>query len=183
MVQKRNVKVDGEEAGQAEVIPPRRGASSLPEGLFPEGMGDDPIVRLVATLMDNAFKVPGTQIRFGLDPVLGLLPGLGDSVGSLISVGLIGISARYGLPRIVLIRMALNVLINGVIGAIPIFGDAFSIWFKSNAMNHRLLVQHAGPQRASTTGDWVFVGGLMFGVLFLIGLAFYGLFTLLGLLF
>ena len=91
---------------------------------------DDPFVALVSRLMDTAFVIPGTNIRFGLDPILGLIPGFGDGAAALTSVALFLQSARYGLRRIVLARMALNVLLNGTLGAIPVVGDVFSFWFK-----------------------------------------------------
>ena len=93
----------------------------------------------IASLMDDCFRIPGTNIRFGLDPILGLFPGLGDTLASLIGVAIIGEGSRRGLSRIALATMALNILLNAAIGAIPVIGDAFSIWFKSNRRNHDLL--------------------------------------------
>ncbi len=93
----------------------------------------------IASVMDDCFRIPGTNIRFGLDPILGLFPGLGDTVASLIGVAIIGEGSRRGLSRIALATMAMNVLLNAAIGSIPIVGDAFSIWFKSNRRNHDLL--------------------------------------------
>ncbi len=180
MAQRHQVNVDGEEAGYAEVIPPPRHRASA---FSQEEEGKDPLIAMVVSLMDDIFRIPGTKIRFGLDPLMGLFPGVGDALGSIVSVALLGASARHGVPKIVLARMALNILINGVVGAIPFFGDAFSVWFKSNAMNERLLLQHAGKRRASTVGDWVFVCGLIFLVPAVIGLALYGVFTLIRQLF
>lgn len=119
---------------------------------------DDPFIAFMAKMMDTAFVVPGTNIRFGLDPILGLVPGLGDTLTSFISTFLIFQSARYGVPKVVIARMAMNVMANTVIGAIPVAGDAFSVYFKSNAKNYELLRRHAGTQqRKSTAGDWAFV--------------------------
>ena len=143
----------------------------------------DPLLAWIARLMDNAFTVPGTQIRFGLDPILGLFPGFGDTVTALISTLLIVQSSRYGLPKIVLARMALNVLLNTTLGAVPIVGDAFSLWFKSNILNYALLQKHAGSRRRSTTRDWLFVGGLIGTLLAAIALILLGLFTLIAALF
>ncbi len=143
----------------------------------------DPLLAWIARLMDNAFTVPGTQIRFGLDPILGLFPGFGDTVTALISTLLIVQSSRYGLPKIVLARMALNVLINTTLGAVPVVGDAFSLWFKSNILNYELLQKHAGSRRRSTTRDWLFVGGLIGTLLAAIALILLGLFTLIAALF
>jgi len=120
-------------------------------------MSDDAIVRLIAHVMDNLFKVPGSNWRFGLDPLLGLLPYYGDAIANLISAAVLSQAARFGVSRIVIARMAINVLINAIVGSIPVFGDAFSFWFKSNARNYELLRRHAGKRRGSTKGDWAFV--------------------------
>jgi hypothetical protein len=132
-----------------EVLPP--GAKTPPEE------ADDALVQLVAHVMDNLFKLPGSKFRFGLDPLLGLLPFYGDTIANLISTVLLSQSARFGVPKIVMARMALNVLINALVGAIPFVGDAFSFWFKSNARNYDLLKRHARGERESTKGDWAFV--------------------------
>jgi len=183
MVQpKRKVKIDGIDAGYAEVLPPHVTSASS-DGRDPGATGDDPWIRLISGLMDTAFKIPGTSIRFGLDPLIGLFPGIGDSAGAIVSVGLIAMSARYGIPKIVLARMAMNALINGVVGTVPFAGDLFSFWFKSNAANYELLRKHAGTRRVSTTGDWIFVGGLIGGVLLGIGLAVAGVLMVLNAIF
>ncbi len=135
----------------------------------PRSGSDDAFASFVAKLMDSAFVIPGTGFRFGLDPLLGLLPGLGDTASALVSVLVILQGARRGVPKIVMARMATNVLLNTAIGAIPVAGDVFSLWFKSNAMNYALLRQHAGTREKSTARDWIFVVGLL--VLLLAGLA------------
>lgn len=136
---------------------------------------DDAFSAFVAKLMDNIFVVPGTQIRFGIDPLIGLIPGFGDTAGAFVSAVLILQSAQRGVPKIVLLRMALNVLINSALGAIPVVGDLFSVYFKSNARNYELLQRHgSGPRRTSTAGDWAFVilllGGMFASVIFFITL-------------
>jgi hypothetical protein len=150
----------------------------------PQGRADDdPFIALLARLMDSAFVIPGTNIRFGLDPLLGLLPGLGAAGASLVSLVLIALSARRGVPKIVLARMAGNVLVNAAIDSVPILGDIGSVFFRSNARNYELLRKHAGAPRASTRGDWLFVGALLAGVLLVIGLMLLGSIALLRLLF
>ncbi|MEO7933368.1 MAG: DUF4112 domain-containing protein [Chthoniobacterales bacterium] len=134
----------------------------------PSGNGD-PLFALIAKLMDNFFLVPGTNIRFGLDPIIGLIPGLGDTSGALISALLIVRGARAGLPRIVLTRMALNVLINTVGGTIPVLGDVFSVWFKSNQLNYALYQKHAGVTTNAAKTDWLFVIGLVAILLLVVG--------------
>jgi uncharacterized protein DUF4112 len=127
----------------------------------------EPLFRWLALLMDNFFRVPGTRFRFGLDPLMGLLPGLGDTGSAIISAMALIAAARRGLPKILLARMSLNILINEAIGIIPIVGDAFSFWFKSNARNYELLKRQTAGTRRSTRGDWIFVA-LVLAVLFVI---------------
>lgn len=94
---------------------------------------------VIASLMDDFIRIPGTDVRIGLDPILGLFPGLGDTVASLVGLAIINEAGRRGVPRKVLIAMALNILANTAVGAIPVVGDLFSVWFKSNRRNHELL--------------------------------------------
>ncbi|MEO8352961.1 MAG: DUF4112 domain-containing protein [Chthoniobacteraceae bacterium] len=139
-----------------------------------ESRVNDPFIALMARMMDTLFNVPGTRIRLGLDPLIGLIPGIGDTATAVTSLMLILKSARYGLPRIVIARMILNVLINSGVGAIPVVGDVFSVWFHSNARNYELLQKHARPIRASTRPDWVFVVGMVVLTLGLLALVFLG---------
>ncbi len=127
----------------------------------------EPLFRWLALIMDNFLRVPGTQFRFGLDPLMGLLPGLGDTGSAIISAMALIAAARRGLPKILLARMSLNILINEAIGIIPIAGDAFSFWFKSNVRNYELLQRHTAGARSSTTSDWIFVA-LVLSLLFVI---------------
>jgi hypothetical protein len=151
----------------------------------PRGFGgtpnDDPFIALIARLMDDIFIIPGTNIRFGLDPIIGLLPALGATASSFVSLFLIAMSARRGVPKIVLTRMAANVLINAAIDSVPIIGDVGSIFFRSNTRNYDLLRKHAGAPRVSTRSDWLFVGALFLGVLLVIGLMIAGSVALLRL--
>ena len=139
--------------------------------------GDDPFIALVARLMDDIFVIPGTNIRFGLDPIISLLPAFGSGASAIVSIVLIGLSARRGVPKIVLVRMATNVLINTALDSVPVVGDAISIFYRSNARNYALLQKHAGQVRASTRGDWLFLAGLLASVLLVIGLMIAGTIT------
>ena len=78
-------------------------------------------------------------------------------------------AARHGLPKIVLARMATNILLNELIGIVPVIGDAFSFWFKSNARNHRLIQQHTAGLRKAGRGDWIFVIGVLVLLALLVG--------------
>jgi len=92
--------------------------------------------------MDEIIRVPGAQFRFGLDPIIGLVPGIGDTSSALISAFALVQAVRFGVPKILLMRMALNILVNEVVGIVPVFGDAFSFWFKSNARNYEIIKNH-----------------------------------------
>ena len=127
----------------------------------------EPIFRWVALIMDELLRVPGTRFRFGLDPLIGLLPGLGDTASAFISALTLIQAARLGVPKILLARMSLNILINEIIGIIPGIGDAFSFWFKSNTRNYNLLQQHMIAPQKSRKSDWVFVAAVL-GLVFMI---------------
>lgn len=128
-------------------------------------MEEDPKSALLAKLMDSVFVIPGTKIRFGFDALIGLFPGVGDSIGALISTYIIAQGSRMGVPRIILARMAMHILINTVVGAIPVFGDMFSVFYRSNTKNYELLRRYAGQHRVPSASDWLFVIG--FAVLLL----------------
>jgi hypothetical protein len=117
----------------------------------------EPLFRWLALVMDDFLRVPGTKFRFGLDPLLGLLPGVGDTASALVSAFALIQAARRGLPKILLARMSLNILINELVGIAPVIGDAFSFWFKSNARNHELLKRQSATPGTSRRSDWVFV--------------------------
>src|SRR5688572_3596156 len=113
----------------------------------------DPLARdleRLARLMDNVFRIPGVGLRFGLDAILGLIPGAGDFATSLVSIYIFTAANRFGVPRITILRMALNIVIDLVVGAIPFVGDAFDLYWKSNQRNVELLRRHvdANPTAA-----------------------------------
>lgn len=114
-------------------------------------------LRQVSRLLDSAFVVPGTTYRIGLDPILGLLPGLGDLASPLFMIGLLWQSRDLGVPRVVQLRMLGNVAIDSIVGMVPLAGDLFDFAWKSNDMNMALLDQHAYEERPASAGDWMFV--------------------------
>ena len=144
-----------------EVLPPedREHNASL-EALF----------RWLAVIMDNLLRFPGTKLRFGLDPIIGLLPGIGDAASAIISTLALVYAARCRLPKILLVRMALNILINELVGIIPGLGDAFSFWFKSNVRNYELLRRYAVAPERARKADWIFVFAVV-AVLFFVACA------------
>lgn len=100
-------------------------------------------VRALAKLLDRAVRIPGTNIAFGLDAILGLIPGGGDIAGAVFSSWLILLGSRMGLPRHVLMRMVANVAIDTIGGTVPIIGDLFDVAWKSNSRNLAILEQFA----------------------------------------
>ncbi|MGH7871680.1 MAG: DUF4112 domain-containing protein [Candidatus Binatia bacterium] len=123
-------------------------------------------VRFLADLLDQRFTIPGTSVRVGLDPILGLIPGIGDALANIAGSAILVVAAQLSVPKIILVRMGLNLAANTLIGAIPIFGDIFSIWFRSNVKNANLLERYAASetQRAGLK-DWLFVAGIISTVL------------------
>ena len=89
--------------------------------------------------MDGLFRIPGVGWRFGLDALIGLIPGLGDTATSLVSFYVLAAGVRYRVPKITLLRMGFNIAIDYVLGSVPIVGDAFDMFWKSNQMNVELL--------------------------------------------
>jgi hypothetical protein len=126
----------------------RGGAGSRPETAGAQRAGSD--VEVLAQLMDNAFRIPGLGMRFGLDSIIGLVPGVGDALTSLVSLYILAAAHRYAVPAATQMRMALNIVIDGLLGAVPLVGDAFDVYWKVNVRNVELLRRHlaAGPEAA-----------------------------------
>jgi hypothetical protein len=93
----------------------------------------------IARLLDTAFIVPGTNIRFGIESIIRLMPGIGDVVASALSCVILIEARRLGVPRTVLLRMIANVLLEGTAGAVPVVGDMFDVIFRANRRNIRIL--------------------------------------------
>src|SRR5712672_3826418 len=144
-----------------EVLPPEEKSGA---GTSASERGIDQWLAVLAWIMDDYFRVPGTNRRFGLDPLIGLVPGIGGGATGVLSAFTLFRGAQRGAPKIVLARMALNILIDSGCSAIPVVGDAFSFWFKSFARNYALLIKHGGDPavpRPSTLGDKIFVWSLV----------------------
>ena len=126
------------------------------------------IADMLAKVMDTTVRIPGTSSYIGLDPLLGLIPGIGDVLANLIGTIILGLATRLQLPRIVLARMSLNLLINGTVGAVPIAGDLFSVWFRSHARNAALLREAAMRTDRETHADWFYVIAIIGGTVALL---------------
>ena len=114
-------------------------------------------LRKWSVLLDSAFRVPGTNFTFGLDPILGLIPGIGDLTTPFFAVLLLVHAVRFRIPRVVQLRMLINAVIDLVIGFVPVVGDLFDIGWKANVWNLALLERYARPGSKASRGDWVFV--------------------------
>jgi hypothetical protein len=113
--------------------------------------------RLV-TLLDDRFRIPGTDLRFGLDPIIGVLfPGAGDAVTGVGSIGLLVLALFRGVPRVVVLRMILNIVLDALVGLLPLVGDIFDAAFKANRRNLELIRQHESPESKPTMWDYVIV--------------------------
>jgi len=97
---------------------------------------------MLATALDTAFILPGTNVRFGAESLLRLVPGVGDVIASALSCYLLYEASRLSVPRLLLVRMAANVALEGLVGAVPVAGDAFDVFFRANRRNVALLRRH-----------------------------------------
>ena len=124
-------------------------------------------LRWWADLLDSRFRVPGTNIRFGIDPILSLIPGIGDLASPVFAVALLLQGVRQRVPRVVLLRMLGNALVDALIGAVPIAGTVGDIFWRANLRNLALLDRHAMRGVAPSRADYVFVwtAAAVFGML------------------
>lgn len=113
--------------------------------------------------------MPGTSVRFGLDPLFGLVPGLGDAVGALLAGWIFVEAIRLGAPRATLLRIAANIGLDALIGAVPVLGDVFDVVWKANLKNVALLERHELDPPAAGKADRIFVTLLAGGILALCG--------------
>ena len=136
-------------------------------------------LRSLARLMDAQFKIPGTNFRFGLDGLLGLIPGAGDLSTFAVSGYMVMILAQNGASGFVLARMVLNILVDAIFGSIPILGDIFDVYFKANLRNIKLMEEHyvEGRHRG---GAWKVVVPVLLLVLVIIGLIIWGVWELIA---
>ena len=112
-------------------------------------------IERVTDLMERAIRIPGTRIRFGLDPILGFVfPEGGDVIGAVVSVCLVLASVRHGLPKAVIARMVFNIALDYLIGSVPLIGDMFDFAWKANTRNLELLKKHSRGVGRSFWSDW-----------------------------
>lgn len=125
-------------------------------------------LRKFSNLLDNAIGIPGTSYSFGLDPIIGLIPGGGDLVTGLLSFYIVFTASRLGLPRETLVRLVSNILIDVFVGTFPLFGDLFDVAWKANSRNMDLLEKHFSVPRVAKKADRLFVFLILGGLLAII---------------
>jgi hypothetical protein len=129
-------------------------------------------IKLLSRWLDDVLVVPGTNWRFGLDPIIGLIPLVGDLATTLISLYIIATAAQMQVPKSTLARMGLNIMIDSIVGAIPFVGNIFDFAWKANAKNAQLLERHANAssteRRQHNLWDWLFVAGMILTVVIVI---------------
>ena len=150
---------------EPEIVRPRsrRGA-----GLFTDGNLD-----MLSHVLDDFLRIPGTQIRFGLDGIVGLIPGIGDVLGAMASWILILAAWLRGVPKVTLVRMLSNVAIETIVGIVPVLGDGFDIYWKANRRNFALLQRSTEAaslqqRKRHAASDWLFLGGLVVAMMVLV---------------
>jgi len=138
---------------RGEILPP------LSQSIGIADRTSDEQLNLIATWLDDRFVIPGTGIRFGLDALIGWIPGIGDAIAAFASLFIVLAAWKRGAARITLIRMLLNLWVENTLGAIPIIGDFAHVAWKANRRNYNLLMRDQQSRR-HTWHDWLFVVGV-----------------------
>ena len=111
-------------------------------------------VDALANLFDTAFVIPGTEIRFGLDALIGLVPGIGDAITTVMSLFIVNEARALGAPRMLVARMVGNVALDGLVGAVPLVGDIFDVAWRANRRNMALLRAHLDKVEGNRAPYW-----------------------------
>ena len=129
-------------------------------------------LRRLKNLLDEAFRIPGTRVRFGWDAIVGVVPWAGDLLTAVMACGILVQAHQMRVPRIIQLRMLVNVAIDLGMGLVPFAGDVADVFWKANTRNFALLEQHAAAPRPATAGDWMFVVGVIAAVVALAAVPF-----------
>jgi Domain of unknown function (DUF4112) len=124
----------------------------------------------IASLLDDMWRIPGTKVRFGLDALIGWIPGVGDAMAGAASCVIVFASWRRGAAPVTLARMVANILLETTVGSVPMVGDAFHVFWKANRRNYRLLIREKEQPRMKTWRDWIFLLIIMVGALAVIAI-------------
>ena len=135
-----------------EILTPRKGGRAR--------AFDDEHLDMLSHLLDDFIRIPGTPIRFGLDGIIGFIPGIGDVLGGLASTIIIVAAWTRGIPKVTLARMVANVAIETVIGSVPVVGNLFDIGWRANRRNYALLTGAVAAPADSAKRSWLFVAGI-----------------------
>ena len=139
---------------EPEILAPRRRSTLSDEALDQ-----------IANVLDECFRIPGTRVRIGLDAIVGIIPGIGDLIGGVLSLVFVVAGLMRGLPKAAILRMVVNIGLDVVIGAVPFLGDGFIAWFKVNRRNYNVLMRYsrgAIDARSEAKRDFMFVLGVLF---------------------
>lgn len=119
----------------------------------------------LAWYLDDSIQLPGLKARIGIDPLIGLIPGIGDTLGAIVSSYILSEAARLGAPKSILLKMAFNIAVDAIAGALPIFGDLFDFGWKANQRNARILGDYLDNPRETVAISrlfaWVLIGSLI----------------------
>ena len=129
-------------------------------------------LRTMQRTLDEAFRLPGTRIRFGWDSIIGLVPWAGDALTALLACAIVVQAHSMGVPRVVQLRMLLNVGLDLLIGVVPVAGDVADVFWKASTRNMALLERHARLPGPARPGDWLFVGAVLGSILVVAALPF-----------
>jgi len=132
----------------------------------------------LAWLLDNSIKIPGTSWKIGLDGIIGLIPGIGDLAAGGLSTYILYQAVKLKVPKAILARMTLNILLESVIGVIPVFGDLFDFAFKANQRNVDLMRKYVLNPKSTTQASTATILGIIIGLFFVMGLMVWGMFAL-----
>jgi hypothetical protein len=162
---------------QPEILPPDAGRGTPHDGVRPRmgaagGAFRDENLDMLSRVLDTWFRIPGTNIRFGLDGIVGFIPGIGDVLGGLASCIIVLAAYFRGVPLITITRMIANLAIEVGVGLVPVLGNLFDIGWRANRRNYHLLERSLAVPRRDTWRDWLFMGLLGFGLLVLAMLPF-----------
>jgi len=137
---------------------------------MPRQLASNEHLDYIAALLDDIFRIPGTQIRFGLDALIGWVPGIGDAAAGIASFLIVFAAWRRGAQLVTLVRMIANVLLETTLGAIPVAGDIFHVFWKANRRNYKLLLREREQPGANTRRDWMFLAIILFAAIAAVGI-------------
>jgi hypothetical protein len=132
---------------------------------MPRQLASNEHLDYIAALLDDMFRIPGTQIRFGLDALIGWIPGIGDALAGVASFLIVFAAWRRGVQAITLVRMIANVLLETAVGAIPVAGDVFHVVWKANRRNYKLLIREKEQPGVNARSDWLFLAFILYTAL------------------